>query len=478
MKHTPVGRSVGEPAALIDRLGRLRSHIVDELGKQVLVEQLDKYTHDDGSEGPFVPGLVVRPTERGQVVSLVAWCYAHGVPLSPRGAGTGTVGGCLADHGGVVLDLSGLDRIIVIDEPSMLVEAEPGVVTALLHCQVESRGLLYPPDPASLKTCTIGGNVATNAGGPRACKYGVTGHFVLGLDVVTGTGESMFVGHRSIKGVTGYDLARLLVGSEGTLAVVTGCVLRLVSRPEHTATLLASFPDEHNACEVVRACFHAGLQPSALELADRTCTRLLRDSPALSGVLDHGDAASALLWIEMDGNVPGVTRAAERAQDACQTGGAIDVRIALENDERERLWEARRALSPALRARYSGKLSEDVAVPLGNIAPLLERVRRIAHNHQLEAATFGHAGDGNLHVNFLFDRERAADGLERAQRAAHDLFTAALALAGTLSGEHGIGLAKRSFLPLEQSRGLRGLQLELKRVWDPGNILNPGKIFP
>jgi FAD/FMN-containing dehydrogenase len=310
-------------------LDALRERLRAALGAELLVADdagVARYARDDGAEGPFPPGLVVRPRERAQVAELVALCHELGVPLSPRGAGTGTVGGCLADHGGVVLDLAGLDRILDIDERSLLAEVEPGVINAALQDAAEARGLFYPPDPASWKQCSLGGNVATNAGGPRACKYGVTGNFVLGLDVVTGTGEPLRVGHRSIKGVTGYNLAGLLVGSEGTLAVTTACTLRLVPRPAAALTLLASFADEIDACAAVHRCQTGGVVPTALEFADRLCVRTLLDAGGLA--VPVPDAARALLWIEIDGDAAGLDASIRRAAQHCRDAGALDVSLA------------------------------------------------------------------------------------------------------------------------------------------------------
>ena len=457
-------------------LERLRERVRAALGDAVLVADDGRYARDDGVEGPFVPGLVVRPRSREEVAELVALCHAHAVPLSPRGAGTGTVGGCLADHGGVVLDLAGLDRILDIDERSLLAEVEPGVITATLHAAALSRGLFYPPDPASLKKCSLGGNVATNAGGPRACKYGVTGNFVLGLDVVTGTGQPLRVGHRSIKGVTGYNLAGLLVGSEGTLAVTTATTLRLVPRPSCAVTLLASFADEADACAAVHRCQTGGVVPAALEFADRLCVRVLTASGGLA--VPVPDQARALLWIEIDGDAAGLDQSIERAAACCREAGALAVSVAGDAATRERLWDVRRALSHSLRAGWPRKVSEDVAVPLAQLPALTRAARDIGATHGLDVASFGHAGDGNLHVNILYDPAAGPDVATRVDRAVADLFRATIALGGTLSGEHGIGISKRPFMALEQSGPLRALQRELKRVWDPGNILNPGKIFP
>lgn len=457
-------------------LDALRERLRAALGAELLVADDPRYARDDGDEGPFPPGLVVRPRERAEVAELVALCHALAVPLSPRGAGTGTVGGCLADHGGVVLDLAGLDRILDIDERSLLAEVEPGVVNAALQAAALARGLFYPPDPASWKQCSLGGNVATNAGGPRACKYGVTGNFVLGLDVVTGTGEPLRVGHRSIKGVTGYNLAGLLVGSEGTLAVTTACTLRLVPRPAFAMTLLASFADEADACAAVHRCQTGGVVPTALEFADRLCVRALLGAGGLA--VPVPDAAKALLWIEIDGDAAGLDASIRRAAQHCRDAGALAVTLAEDPDTRDRLWDVRRALSHTLRARWPRKISEDVAVPLAQLPALTRAARELGARHGLEVASFGHAGDGNLHVNILYDPDAGPDIGARVERAVAELFQATIALGGTLSGEHGIGISKRPFMALEQPAPLRALQLQLKRVWDPGNILNPGKLFP
>jgi glycolate oxidase len=456
-------------------LAALRERVRAALGESVLAADDGRYARDDGVEGPFPPGLVVRPRGAAEICELVALCHELAVPLSPRGAGTGTVGGCLADHGGVVLDLAGMDRILDIDERSLLAEVEPGVITATLHAAAEARGLFYPPDPASLKKCSLGGNVATNAGGPRACKYGVTGNFVLGLDVVTGTGQALRVGHRSIKGVTGYNLAGLLVGSEGTLAVTAAATLRLAPLPACAVTLLASFADEAAACAAVHRCLTGGVVPTALEFADRVCARVLLESGALAVPVPAD--ARALLWVEIDGDQAGLDASIRRAAQHCRDAGALDVQVAGDSDTRERLWEVRRALSHTLRARWPRKVSEDVAVPLARLPDLVAAARDIGEQHGLDVASFGHAGDGNLHVNVLYD-PAAPDVHARVDAAVAELFRVTIALGGTLSGEHGIGISKRPYMPLEQSAPLRALQLELKRAWDPRNILNPGKLFP
>ena len=457
-------------------LDDLHHSLVARLGPEIVVADREPYARDDGAQGPYPPGLVLRPQERAEIAEIVALCRAHQVPLSPRGAGTGTVGACLADHGGVVLDLAGLDAILDIDERSLLATVEPGVITAHLQAEVAALGLFYPPDPASFKKCSLGGNIATNAGGPRACKYGVTGAFVLGLDVITGGGQCLSLGHRSIKGVTGYDLVSLLVGSEGTLAVTQTATLRLLPQPSASLTLLATFNDEIAACDAVLRCLRGGLTPAAIEFADRTCAALLQSGGDLN-VHVPKDTRS-MLWIELDGDTAGLDAALRRAAKRCREAGALSVESASDPTTCERLWGLRRALSHRLRARWPKKISEDVAVPIGRLPELAAAARTIASRHRLDTACFGHAGDGNLHVNFLYDPASADDIEERVQRAVTELFQATLKLGGTLSGEHGIGLSKRPFMHMEQPAALRDLQLALKRSWDPDRLLNPGKIFP
>ena len=456
-------------------LDDLRHSLVTRLGAEIVVLDRQPYARDDGAEGPFLPGLVLRPQDRAEIAEIVALCRAHQIPLSPRGAGTGTVGACLADHGGVVLDLAGLDAILDIDERSLLATVEPGVITARLQAEATALGLFYPPDPASREKCSLGGNVATNAGGPRACKYGVTGAFVLGLDVITGAGERLSLGHRSIKGVTGYDLVSLLVGSEGTLAVTETATLRLLPRPSASLTLLATFGDEIAACDAVLRCLRGGLTPAAIEFADRTCAALLQSGDLHVHVPKD---TMSLLWIELDGNTAGLDAALKGAAKRCDEAGALSVESAADPATCERLWDVRRALSYRLRARWPKKISEDVAVPIGRLPELAAAARAIASRHDLDTACFGHAGDGNLHVNFLYDPAAADDIEERVERAVTELFQATLKLGGTLSGEHGIGLSKRPYLHMEQPAALRDLQLALKRSWDPLRLLNPGKIFP
>jgi glycolate oxidase len=340
---------------------------------------------------------------------------------------------------------------------------------------VEKERLFYPPDPASLAFCSLGGNVAENAGGPRAFKYGVTREYVIGLDVALMGGERLRMGRRTAKGVTGYDLVGAFVGSEGTFGVTTEITVKLLPLPSGVATLLGIFPSLGDAGEAITAILQRGHRPRALELMDRVAIEHVRPKSEYRFPVDAG----AVAIIELDGDAEGLEGAAQRCAAACEEKGAVDVLVARDEAERRRLWQARRIVSPSLRAAHPFKVSEDIAVPRGRIPEMLRRIEAIAHRHELPIATYGHAGDGNLHVNLLCDQDRREPAVARRVEAAIEaLFRETVALRGTLSGEHGIGLTKQRYMPLEQSASLIEWQKRLKRLWDPENLLNPGKIFP
>jgi glycolate oxidase len=391
------------------------------------------------------------------------------VPVTPRAAGTGRTGGAVPVAGGIVLATGALAQIKEIDRANLIAIVEPGVITGDLHAAVEREGLFYAPDPNSLDSCMIGGNLAENAGGPRAFKYGVTRDWVLGLRACLVGGRPLSVGKRTVKGVTGYDLTALLVGSEGTLAVFTEATLRLTPKPPGLATALALFADVRAAALAVGAIVGAGIVPRCLEMLD---------APTLDAVRGAGVAvdprAGAMLLIEVDGEAAEATlmRVGEIAL-ACAR--CVDVVVAQDGAQRDRLWAARRSLSRATRKLARHKLSEDVVVPRSRIADLLDRTDEIGAATGIRHLTYGHAGDGNLHVNFLWDDDGERPAVDRAIEL---LMRATLKLGGTLSGEHGIGVAKAQYLPLEQSGEVIAVQRDIKRVFDPKGLLNPGKIFP
>ena len=417
--------------------------------------------------------LVVRPGTTAEVSRIARLCDDARVPLTPRGAGTGYTGGAVPTAGGVVLTLERFDRILEIDPPNLLAVVQPNVVTATLQAAAEAEGLSYPPDPASLQRSAIGGNVAECAGGPRAFKYGTTRHYVLGLEAVLPTGEVIRTGGKSVKNVVGYDLTQLLVGSEGTLAVLTEATLRLVPKPAAARTLRAVFPDVETATRAVLEVVADGVVPAAIEIADGECLAALE----AAGHHPLGPPGAVILLIEVDGSVAAVDADLPRVLGSCRSAGATDLRAARDDAEREALWRVRRDLSPALRALAPLKVNHDVVVPRARVPALFRAVAGLRESFGLRMACFGHVGDGNIHVNILLDPSDA-EAVRRARDAERRLFEEVLALEGSISGEHGIGFTKAPYLGLELSPEAIALLRRLKQAFDPHGILNPGKIFP
>jgi glycolate oxidase len=432
-------------------------------------DALASYASDESDVEGRLPDAVVIAASAQDVAVTLAIAEAWGVPVTPRAGGTGRTGGAVPVAGGIVLATHALGRIKDIDRANLTAVVEPGVVTGELHAAVEREGLFYAPDPNSLESCMIGGNLGENAGGPRAFKYGVTREWVLGIEAHLVGGRRLRVGRRTVKGVTGYDLTALLVGSEGTLAVFTEATLRLMPKPPAIATALALFADVASAAAAVGAIIAAGVVPRCLEMLDGATLAAVR-----GGGVAVDPRAGAMLLVEVDGE------ASESAllrvgEIALASAGSVDVVVAQDAAQRDRLWAARRSLSRATRKLARHKLSEDVVVPRSQLAALLSRTDEIGDATGVRHLTYGHAGDGNMHVNFLWD-----DDAERpaVNRAIGMLMRATVDLGGTLSGEHGIGVSKAQYLPLEQTEELIAVQREIKRVFDPKGLLNPGKIFP
>jgi glycolate oxidase len=419
--------------------------------------------------------IVVLPGTTAEVAEVVRACAERRIPIVPRGGGTGYTGGSVPTHGGVVVSLERMNRILEIDEANLVAVVQPNVITADLQDAVEKVGLFYPPDPASLRQSVIGGNVAECAGGPRAFKYGTTKRYVLGLEAVLPTGEVVRTGGKVVKNVVGYDLTQLLVGSEGTLAIITEIILRLVPKPPLQRTLRATFPSVESSVEAVIRIIRARVVPAALELIDGDSLEAVARNLNVRSLAPEGTAA--LLLIEVDGIAEAADEEAVRVEQACREAGATEVLRARDEQERQELWRVRRELSLSLKTIASLKLNHDVVVPKGRIPELFALVRDIRERFGLRIPCFGHAGDGNIHVNIMVDKDDAA-AVARAHEAEEMLFAGVVSLEGSISGEHGIGFAKARFLPLELSAEEIALMQRVKKAFDPDGILNPGKIFP
>jgi glycolate oxidase len=420
------------------------------------------------------PDFVVIPGDAQEVSRIARFCTEQRVPLVVRGAGTGYTGGAVPTSGGVVLSMERFNRILEIDETNLLAVVEPYVITADLQRAVEKVGLYYPPDPASLERSSIGGNVAECAGGPCAFKYGTTRNYVLALEAVLPTGEIVNTGSKAVKNVVGYDLARLLVGSEGTLAIITKITLRLVPKPPAYATLRATFSDIRRAVDAVSELLRRRVVPAAIELIDDDTLEAMR---AHTGSAIAPPGTGALLIVEVDGNAAAVAEDIARVEDACRDSGATEVIRAASDQEREQIWAVRREGSLALRATGLLKINHDVVVPRGRVPELFAVIRSIKRDHRLRVASFGHAGDGNIHVNLMVN-PNDADEMARAKNAERALFEQVVALEGSISGEHGIGFAKQPYIRLELSDAEIALMKRIKAAFDPAGILNPGKMFP
>jgi len=408
------------------------------------------------------------------VAAVVRIAAEHHVPVVPRGMASGLAAASVPFGGGIALSLTRLNRILEIDEENRTVRVEAGVVTADLQAVVEQRGLSYPPDPSSNRHSTIGGNIACNAGGPRCLKYGVTGDYVMGLTIVLPDGRVLETGGKAIKNVVGYDLTSLFVGSEGTLGVITEALLRLTTRPQFVRTALVEFPSLDDGSRTVNAILAAGIVPATLELMDETAIACIEEAMHLGLPLD----VEAMLIIEADGSdEEAVVREIEAAACICRENGARQVNVAQDEAERTSLWRARRAVSPSLARKAPNKLGEDITVPRSAIPEAIRRIKGLSQEYGLPIVVFGHAGDGNLHPNVLFDK-RDPEQWAKVETMVERIFDVALELGGTLSGEHGVGTLKRPYM--EQALGALSLEIQwrIKRALDPLNIMNPGKVLP
>ncbi|OMH41143.1 FAD-binding oxidoreductase [Desulfurobacterium indicum] len=418
--------------------------------------------------GRGIPDVVVFPETPEDVSKILSFANEELIPVYPRGAGSGLTGGAAPENGGIVLTTEKMNKIIEIDEDNLGVLTESGVVTYTLQQEVGKRGLFYPPDPSSYKYSTIGGNIAENAGGPRCVKYGVTKDYVLQLEAVFPDGTITTLGARTVKSVAGYNLKDLIIGSEGTLAVITKAYLKLIPTPEDVRTAMAIFDNVEEAAQAVADMFKAKVIPTALEFLDRNSIVAVENYAKLGLPTDAG----GLLIIEVDGYREIVDILIDRALEVCKKAGAKTIKKAKSEKERKEIWRARRELSPAIVQLKPKKINEDVVVQRSKIPELIKGTYKIADKYDLMVVNFGHAGDGNIHVNFMFEPHEA----DKVESAVRDLFRFTIELGGSVSGEHGIGFMKKEFLPLEVGKAIEKM-VAVKKALDPNNILNPGKIF-
>jgi glycolate oxidase len=428
------------------------------------------YAYDGTADGEqCVPDVVVLPVSTDEVARVVGIAAGAGVPVYPRGAGTNLSGGTIPARGGIVLSTGRMDAVLEVDTENHCATVQPGVVIQRLNDMAAEHGLMYPPDPGSVAVATMGGSIAECAGGLRGLKYGVTKHYVTGLEVVLADGTVVRFGGKTTKNVTGYDLVGLFTGSEGTLGVITEATVRLVPVPEARATMVALFSKTGDASRSVSAIVAGKVVPATLEYMDATSLKFVESYSHVGLPTD----AAALLLIEVDGAPEAVAREADFVEGVCRDHGG-QVSRAADDEERERLWAARRATYPALARQSRGTIVEDAAVPRSRVPEMLAAIEGIAERHQLTIATIGHAGDGNLHPTILVDHDDL-EMLERARMAVGEMFRAAIDLGGTISGEHGIGSAKRAYLGWELGEGGLELTRRIKAALDPQGILNPGK---
>jgi glycolate oxidase len=435
-------------------------------------EDLICYAYD-ATARTYLPDAVIFPKDAKEIAAILQVANADRFFVIPRGSGTGMTGGSLPVAGGVVVVMGRLSRILGIDKDNLVAHVEPGVITGRFHRAVEKENLFYPPDPSSSDFSTLGGNLAECAGGPRAVKYGVTRDYVLGLEVVLPTGESIRTGVATAKGVVGYDLTRLIVGSEGTLGIITRITVRLLPLPEAVRTMIAVFDDMEVAAETVSEIIRRGIVPRTIEFMDNASIRCVERYLNMDLPVNAG----ALLLIEVDGKINEVDVLIEQLKTVCVSQGVTDTSIARRKEDIEKLWKARKAISPALFQYGPDKINEDIVVPRSRIPDMVRKIAALKERTGLTMVSFGHAGDGNIHFNIMLDKKNR-DDLRKAEEAIDALFEYTLELGGTISGEHGIGITKAPYIAREIGTLELKLMKKIKKVFDPNGILNPGKIFP
>ncbi len=438
-------------------------------------ESLRHYSHDETEDLHFLPEIVIKPRTAEEISAILQICNKEKIPVTPRGAGTGLSGGALPHLGGVLLSTERMNTIIEIDERNMQVTTEPGVITEVLQNAVKEKKLFYPPDPQSKGSCFIGGNIAENSGGPKAVKYGVVKDYVLNLEMVLPTGEIIWTGANVLKNATGYNLTQLIVGSEGTLGIVTKIVLRLIPLPVHDLLMLVPFNSAENACAAVSAIFRAGYTPSALEFMERDA--LVWVSRFVENTLKFEDEVQAHLLIEVDGNnMELLMQDMEGIAAVVQEFGCGEILFADDEQQKATLWKMRRRVGEAVKSHSVFK-EEDTVVPRAELPSLLRGVKSIGEKYGFQTVCFGHAGDGNLHVNIIKGSLTEEQWNGSIKKGIREIFVLVKKLGGTLSAEHGIGLVQKEYMDIVFDDTQMRLMMEIKKVFDPNNILNAGKIF-
>ncbi|NQX43021.1 glycolate oxidase [Pedobacter steynii] len=438
-------------------------------------DALDTYCHDETEDLKYYPEVVVKPKDTASVAALLKLCNAHHVPVTPRGGGTGLSGGALPVFGGVLLSMEKFKKIIDIDTENLQAVVEPGVITQEFMDAVAEKGLLYPIDPSSKGSCFIGGNVAHGSGGPRVVKYGTIREYILNLEVVLPTGEVIWTGANTLKYASGYNLTQLMIGSEGTLGVVTKIVAKLIPKVQHSVLMMASFSENEQACGAVSAIFRAGVIPSALEFMERRGVEWVIEYDDIK--FDLKDGVNAFLLIEFDGDdMDAIFKDCERVNVVLEEFGCTDVLFADTAMQKDELWKIRRTMPESVKSNSIYK-EEDTVVPRAALPKLIKGIKEIGGRYGFESVCYGHAGDGNLHVNIIKAGMSDEDWKSKLKDGIVEVFELTSALGGTISGEHGIGLVQKDFMPIKYSEIHLNLMRSIKKVFDPAGILNPGKIF-
>ncbi len=438
-------------------------------------ETLALYAHDETEDLKFAPEVVVKPRKKEQISALMKFCYEESIPVTPRGGGTGLSGGALPVHGGVVLSVERMNKILQIDTENFVAVVQPGVITEAFQNEVEKLGLYYPPDPASRGSCQLGGNIAENAGGPHAVKYGVTSDYVMGLEVVLPNGDIVRAGGKLFKNVTGYDLTKLFVGSEGTLGIVTEAVLKLLPLPPYRELLLAPFPSIQSAVTALQKIFTAKIIPSSAEFMVRDAVKFAEER--LGKTFPEHDAEAHLL-LESDGTSKNlVEEEAVKMGKICMENGALTVLVADNENKQKELWALRRCIGEAVKKMSTYK-EEDTVVPRARLPELMKEIQKISEKYHLRIVCYGHAGDGNIHANILKGDMEDEKWSELLPVVIRELFKEVVALGGMISGEHGIGFVQKDYMPIALSPAELSLMKSIKKTFDPKGILNPGKLFP